>query len=53
MEVWDDTIVGAKIIEASHSIRNKKQKLDPEMHSTHKGYYYFGMCAHGDLHSCQ
>ena len=47
MEVRGGTIVDATIIEAPHSIRNKEQKRDPEMHSTRKGNnYYFGMRAH-------
>jgi IS5 family transposase len=41
------TIVGAAIIPASSSTKNREQKCDPEMRPTKKGTpRYFGMKAH-------
>ncbi|GAB3471096.1 IS5 family transposase [Azotobacter salinestris] len=42
------TIVGATLIHAPSSTKNRDGKRDPEMHSTKKGnqYYFFGLKAH-------
>src|SRR5438046_626061 len=41
------TIVGATILHAPTSTKNREQQRDPEMHQTKKGkQWYFGMKAH-------
>ena len=47
MKISNGTIVGATIIGAPNSTKNKNGKRDPEMHQTAKGkQWYFGMKAH-------
>ena len=57
----EGTIVGATIINAPSSTKNKDKSRDPEMHQTKKGnQWYFGMKAHigvdaesGSIHSLE